>query len=337
MAHQQQGAVEVQQALLEQFQGLQVEIVGRLVHHQQVEGTGEQARQQQAVALAARQCPHRLACPRRREQEIGEIGDHVLLAPVDHHLVAAAGDVVLHRAVQVELLAQLVEIGDLQAGAQAYLPAVGLQATKHQLEQGALAATVGTDDAHPVATQDSRAEATDHRSPVPGVVHVFQLAHQAPGTFGAVERDPRRALTFAPRPRLLAQDLQAAHPSLVAGTARLDALANPGLLLRQQTLLARALLCFGAVQCLATPQIGVVVAGKVAQAAPVQFHDARSQPPQEAPVVGDEDQGAAPAEQEFLQPGNGLDVEVVGRLVEQQQLRITRQRTRQQHAPLHAA
>ena len=41
--------------------------------------------------------------------------------------------------------------------------------------------------------------------------------------------------------------------------------------------------------------------------------------------------------QEGFEPGDGLDIEVIGRLVEQQQLRLADQRARQQHAPLPSA
>jgi hypothetical protein len=46
---------------------------------------------------------------------------------------------------------------------------------------------------------------------------------------------------------------------------------------------------------------------------------------------------AAPLLQEALQPVDRLDVQVVGRLVQQQQVGLRDQRPRQQHAPLHAA
>ncbi len=60
MADQQQGAVEIQQQFFEQLQGLEVEVVGRLVQHQHVGRPGEQLGQQQAVALAAGQRADRL-------------------------------------------------------------------------------------------------------------------------------------------------------------------------------------------------------------------------------------------------------------------------------------
>jgi hypothetical protein len=53
--------------------------------------------------------------------------------------------------------------------------------------------------------------------------------------------------------------------------------------------------------------------------------------------VGDEDQGALPGLQEAFEPVDRLDVEVVGGLVEQQQVGRGYQGARQQHAALHAA
>lgn len=53
MAHEKQGAGVVLQQVVQQFQGLDVQVVGLLVQHQHIGGAAERARQQQAVALAA--------------------------------------------------------------------------------------------------------------------------------------------------------------------------------------------------------------------------------------------------------------------------------------------
>jgi hypothetical protein len=53
VADQEHRAVVVLQQGFEQLQGFDVEVVGRLVEHQHVGRPREQARQQQAVALAA--------------------------------------------------------------------------------------------------------------------------------------------------------------------------------------------------------------------------------------------------------------------------------------------
>ncbi len=70
----------VGEQFLEQFERLDVEVVGRFVEHQQVGGPREQARQQQPVALAARQRAHRRARALGREQESLEIAHHVRAA-----------------------------------------------------------------------------------------------------------------------------------------------------------------------------------------------------------------------------------------------------------------
>ena len=73
VAHQQQRAAVALQRVLEELERLDVEVVGRLVEHQQVRGLREEPREQQAVALAARQRLDRRLRALRREQEVAEI------------------------------------------------------------------------------------------------------------------------------------------------------------------------------------------------------------------------------------------------------------------------
>ncbi len=67
MADEENRAVVVLQQILEQFQRVDVEVVGRLVEHQHVGRPRKQARQQQAVALAAAERAHRRECARAGE------------------------------------------------------------------------------------------------------------------------------------------------------------------------------------------------------------------------------------------------------------------------------
>src|SRR5690606_33607462 len=50
-------------------------------------------------------------------------------------------------------------------------------------------------------------------------------------------------------------------------------------------------------------------------------------------VVGNEQHGAAKTAQGIFKPGDGADVQVVGRFVEQQQVGLGHQRLGQQHTP----
>ena len=58
---------------------------------------------------------------------------------------------------------------------------------------------------------------------------------------------------------------------------------------------------------------------------------------EEAAVVRDDEQRAVEVAEERLEPGEAVGVEVVGRLVEQQHLRVLQQRRGQQRARLLAA
>jgi hypothetical protein len=63
------------------------------------------------------------------------------------------------------------------------------------------------------------------------------------------------------------------------------------------------------------------------QHAAIQLHDARGHGVEERSVVRDEDARAAPSQQSF-QERDAVDVQVVGWLVEQQQLRLEGHRER---------
>lgn len=68
----------------------------------------------------------------------------------------------------------------------------------------------------------------------------------------------------------------------------------------------------------------------------ISLQDPRGQLAEEHSVVCDEDQGRFPPRQRILQPLDRGQVQMVGRLVEEQQLGIRDNRPRQQHAPIHS-
>ncbi len=81
----------------------------------------------------------------------------------------------------------------------------------------------------------------------------------------------------------------------------------------------------------------VVVAGIERQRAVMQVQDMRRHGVEDVAVVADEQQPARPAPEEGLQPEAGLEVEVVGGLVEQEQVRLGEQGPGQRHAHAPAA
>ena len=92
VADDQHRAVIIGDHFLQQVERLEVEVVGRLVEHQQVGRPGKFARQQQPRALAARQGADRRLGQRRVEQIFLQIALDVLLDPAHLDPVAALGE-----------------------------------------------------------------------------------------------------------------------------------------------------------------------------------------------------------------------------------------------------
>src|SRR4051812_10226666 len=81
----------------------------------------------------------------------------------------------------------------------------------------------------------------------------------------------------------------------------------------------------------------VVVISRIhAEAAVVQVRHVAAHARKEMPVVRDDHHGARAPVEHVLQPADALDVEVIGRLVQQQDLRLAEEGLREQHAQLPA-
>ncbi len=154
---------------------------------------------------------------------------------------------------------------------------------------------------------------------------------------GLLDRQPDVAQQLAPRGALDAHGLQRLHPPFVARPPRLDALPQPHFLFGEllvEFALQRRLVR----ECLfLPPQIGRVVSGPRRQLPAVDFHNARGEALQERTVVRDEHDGAGILGEKLFEPGDRFDVEMIRRLVEQQQLGLRHERTSEQHTPPPAA
>ncbi len=130
--------------------------------------------------------------------------------------------------------------------------------------------------------------------------------------------------------------LQRFDAAFVAGSSSLDAFANPDFFFGQSFVKQRVFFFFGR-QCLFfADQKRIVVAGPVEQSAAVDFEDPGRHALQKHPVVGHEHQRRAEPEEKVFQPINRIDVEMVRRFVQQQQIRFGNQCPGQQNAPLHS-
>src|SRR5512140_3716891 len=214
---------------------------------------------------------------------------------------------------------------------------IGRDLAEDELEQRALAAAVGPDEAHLVAAHDARGKILDDALVAIALRHVLELRDKAARTLAGRHRELDVAEAVAACGAFKPQSVQPAHASLVAGAARLYTLADPRLCLCEE-LVELAVLDRLDGELLGLARfIRGVVAGIVEQAAAVKLDDAKRHAIEEPAIVRHEEDAACESDEQVLEPLDGPDVEVVGRLVEQQQLRLAHERARERHALLEAA
>ena len=163
VAHHQQRAPELPEALLEHLERLEVEIVRRLVEHEKVGGAREQPRQEKPVALAPGQRPHRVPGPARGEQEVAQVPEDVHGLPAHGQVISAVEDRIGDGRVLGEPFAFLVEIGDFKAGPVPHFAARRRKLAEEQPDQRGLADPVRADDPDAVATLDQAGEIAHQR------------------------------------------------------------------------------------------------------------------------------------------------------------------------------
>src|SRR5690606_16698002 len=126
-------------------------------------------------------------------------------------------------------------------------------------------------------------------------------------------------------------------PRLLLGLAGLGALPDPFELAGKRPLagLVLAGFLFEAFRLLLEPGGVVALVGDAAAA--VEFEDPAGDLVEEIPVVGDDEDRALVFDEVFLEPGDGLGVEMVGGLVEQQEVGGLEQQPAEGDAALLAA
>ena len=178
VADQQHCAFVVGDHFLQQVEGLQIKVVGRLVEHQQVAGVGEALGQRQAVALTPRKRVYRRPRHAFAEQKVPHVGDHVPGMAPHHDLVAAdVGQIVPDRRAGAQAGPHLVEHQRFEVGAAADAALIGVDAAQQHFDQRGFARTIGADDADPVAAQNAGRERRDDLAPFVGLGDALGLDH----------------------------------------------------------------------------------------------------------------------------------------------------------------
>ena len=328
MADKEYGAAIVFQQFFQQLQRIDIEIVGRLIQHQHIRRLREQASEKQAVAFAAGQRLDRRAGALRRKQKIAEISHHMLALAVNLHPVAARRNGVREAGLFIQLRAHLIEIRDLQARALLHLANIRLFLAQDQLQHRGLARAVRPDQPDLVAAQDSRAEVADDGLVTIVLADVEQFGDDLAGAFARRHIKLHLSLLLAPRATLATQFLQSPDATFIAGAARLDTLAYPHFLLREELVELRIFDCFDFQLLPLARLVSAEIAWEGKQASAIQLDDACGYVIEEGTVMGNEQNAALEIAQQPLQPQDGREIEMVGRLVQQQHIRCANQCTR---------
>ena len=259
------------------------------------------------------------------------------LAAHHHHVAGAVGHGIRQALVGMQLAAVLVQLRHQQPLPQLHIAFLRLQVADQQLEQRGLARAIGAHQRDAVAAVDAQgkilhnlAVAIAKGDPL-GVNHLGAAAR----TFGGFHFHSAQAFDlFAAVLAHAAQPLQPADIALAPGG---DAVPDPMFFLGDAAfqLVALGLFLF---QHLVAPRFeGCEGFFQPVGAAPVQPDGDARQIFQEAAVMADQHQRAATGFQFAFQPFNGGDVQVIGRLIQQQDVGPGRQGAGQRRAPRFAA
>ena len=195
-----------------------------------------------------------------------------------------------------------------------------------ELEQGGLARAIRSDHADPVAPRHAQAEIADDRSAVERLAGVLGIDHDLGAHIVAAGNQGGRALRSKHRSAFGAHFLELREASLVAPPPSGDTPLQP--MLFQLELGVEPL---GVALLLGEDLLGPGVEPAIADLgaadrAAVEPQSLPGQPGQERAVVADNDERALEPVEPVLEPFDRHDVEMVGRLVEQQHVGILRQR-----------
>ena len=136
---------------------------------------------------------------------------------------------------------------------------------------------------------------------------------------------------------LLTHGLQGTNTPHITSPASLDALPNPGLFLLEALVKQRVLPFFFLQRFFLEVQVAVVGGSEAHQLPAVQLYNPGRHPPDKRPIMADKQHGAAKLAQGLFQPGDRGDVQVVCRLIQQQNIRVGNQSFCQENTALPAS
>ena len=316
VAHHHQGPGPVVEEVLQDAEGVEVEVVGGLVEEQHVGLTGQDGEELQPAPLTPRQVGHPRVRQVAREPEPlhqGHVGEGSR-APVrpGHHL--------LHAGAAVELHAVLVVVAGHHGRTELDPARRRRPSAGEEVEERRLARSVGPHHAQPVTRADEQVDVVEHRGPgpvgEPGAVALDHLVAEPGHGDGQVETLRSGGLL---RP-LSDERPGRGHPRLGFAAPGLGPAPQPGELAPGQVAAGglgrrRVLLALGLPQ-----EVGLVPSLVHVGRTAVELEHPGRHPVEQVAVVAHDDQAPGVVDEPVLEPGDGPQVQVVGRLVQDEEL-----------------
>src|SRR5262245_11380490 len=322
-------ACEIFEGFFERPKRFDVEIVRRFVEQQQVGARAQHLGEMDAVALAAGQGPDLFLLVGTLEVERSTIGAriHFLLAEKDH--VVAVGNLFPDRLLAVERVPRLVYIAEMNRLTDLYGSFVGFFLSDDHAEQGRLARPIRANYADDAARRQFESQVIDQKIVTEALRQVVKIDHVLAEPLGHRNGDLRDRVLLG------IGDLEQIFITLIARLRfclpRLWRRRNPLTFALERTLarFVLALLLLHALLLLAKPR-GVVAL--VRNSAPVvELEDPPGHVVEEVAVVSYDQDCTGIFAQVAFEPVHALGVEMVGRFVQQQQLRLVEEQPAQRH------
>ena len=218
------------------------------------------------------------------------------------------------------------------------VPAVGRELAEQQAEQRRLARAVRADQADAVAAHDRRAEVVTIGAIAAREAHVRASTTSRPERSASCAWSLHAAGALASRAALDAQRLERAHASFVPRAARLDPRADPHLLLRQLLVELRPLARLGGERGLLPLEVACRSRAPQSTRRPRSSSTMRVATRRRNARSCVTNSSVVPRSiEELLHPLDRVDVEMVGRLVEQEHVGLAHERAGEQRLALASA
>ena len=323
------------EAALERPERVDVEVVGGLVEQEHVAAGAQQLGQVDAVALASGELADLLLLVGAVEVERRDVLPAVDLLAAHEQEVLPAGDLLVDGLRRVERVAALVDVGELHRRADRDRARVDRLLSREHPEQRRLAGAVGADDADDAGRRQCERQVVDEQAVAEALRQVLDLDDLVAEALAGGDGDLEPVARTLGRLRLGEQLLVGGEAGLALGLAGLRRHAHPVELALERLARARTPASAPGEGAPASARANGVVALEGKPAAVVELEDPLGDVVEEVAVVGDRHDGAGVGLQRALEPVDRLGVEVVGGLVEKEQVGLGQQQPAQRDpAPL---